>query len=105
VQRATVVLLLWGNPNGFPFLVLGIFTQFQKISIHNLWIQNIVVCLHHQTKTITMDLRELTIERLEELIAINTRKMNQPHNQNIIGKLTAVRITLERALEWKQQNA
>ena len=52
-----------------------------------------------------MDLRELTIKRLEELIAINTRKMNQPHNQNIIGKLTAVRITLERALEWKQQNA
>lgn len=52
-----------------------------------------------------MDLRNLTIERLEELIAINTRKMDQPHNQNIIGKLTAVRITLERALEWKQQNA
>ena len=52
-----------------------------------------------------MDLRNLTIERLEELIAINTRKMNQPAYQNIIGKLTASRITLERALEWKQQNA
>jgi hypothetical protein len=58
-----------------------------------------------QQKTITMDLRKLTIERLEELIAINERKMGQPHNQSIIGKLTAIRITLERALEWKQQNA
>lgn len=52
-----------------------------------------------------MDLRNLTIERLEELIAINGRKMGQPHNENIIGKLTAIRITLERALEWKLKNA
>ena len=52
-----------------------------------------------------MDLRELTIERLEELIAINTRKMTQAHNQNIIGKLTAIRVTLERALEWKNKNS
>lgn len=51
-----------------------------------------------------MDLRNLTIERLEELIAINERKTNQPHNQKIIGKLTAVRVTLERALEWKLKN-
>jgi hypothetical protein len=51
-----------------------------------------------------MDLRKLTIHRLNELIEINQRKMNQPHNQNIIGKLSAVRITLERALEWKLKN-
>jgi len=51
-----------------------------------------------------MDLRELTIDRLNELVAINERKMNQPHNQNIMGKLTAIRITLERALEWKLKN-
>lgn len=52
-----------------------------------------------------MDFRNLTIERLEQLIAINEQKMSQPHNQNIIGKLTAARITLERALEWKLKNA
>jgi hypothetical protein len=51
-----------------------------------------------------MDLRKLTIDRLNELLAINERKMNQPHNQNIIGKLTEVRVTLERALEWKLKN-
>lgn len=60
---------------------------------------------NNQQKTIIMDFRNLTIERLEQLIAINEQKMSQPHNQNIIGKLTAARITLERALEWKLKNA
>ena len=52
-----------------------------------------------------MDLRNLTTERLQQLISINDRKMSQPHNKNIIGKLTEVRATLEKALAWKLQNA
>lgn len=51
-----------------------------------------------------MDFRRLTIERLKELIELNELKATQPHYQNIIGKLTASRITLERALEWKLKN-
>lgn len=52
-----------------------------------------------------MDLRKLTTERLEQLIAINTEKMSQPHYQSIKGKLVELRESLEKALEYKLKNA
>lgn len=52
-----------------------------------------------------MDLRKLTVNRLEQLIAINENKMSQPHYQDVKEKLTQVRAQLEAALEWKLKNA
>ena len=52
-----------------------------------------------------MDLRKLTIDRLNELIAINDRKMKMPHNQGkYMNDLIRVRTKLIGALEWKFKN-
>lgn len=49
-----------------------------------------------------MDLRKLTKERIEELILINERKLNQPILSNRLkAQLTEVRATLKTALKLK----
>ena len=52
-----------------------------------------------------MDLRKLTVNRLEQLIAINQKKMSQPLYQDVKEKLTEIRTQLEKALEWKLKNS
>lgn len=53
-----------------------------------------------------MDLRNLEIARLEELIAINERKANQPMtSERIKVQLADAKIKLQSALDYKLKNA
>ena len=60
----------------------------------------------YKTKIKDMDLRNLAIARLEELIAINERKANQPMtSERIKVQLADAKIKLQRALDYKLKNA
>ena len=53
-----------------------------------------------------MDLRNLTIARIEELIAINERKANQPMtSERIKVELADAKIKLKLALDYRLKNA
>jgi hypothetical protein len=52
-----------------------------------------------------MDLTKLTLERLQQLIAVNEQKSTQAIYQNAKEDLAKARILFEKALDWKLKNA